>query len=72
MNYDADGAVGYGYIDPDETITLDEVYFVKGDRGRGGYESSKTEKNVIQLGKLTPVVYSEVCIDLNVLRSKQK
>ena len=64
-----DGSVGFGYIDPDETLKFDGCYFVEGIRNPSGYAHG--EKSM-QLGKVDPVAVSEVLSDLSTLAAKAK
>ncbi len=64
------GTVAMGYIDPNESLTLGAVIFCKGMRSPSGY--GWEQKDVINLGKVSPIVISEVLADLNVLASKAK
>ncbi|MCA9060587.1 MAG: DUF4132 domain-containing protein [Planctomycetaceae bacterium] len=65
-----DGAVGMGYIDPDEMLKTDSIYFCAGMRAPSvyGWGSEKT----LKLGEVPAVVISEVIADLQVLKSKAK
>jgi hypothetical protein len=64
-----DGGVGYGFIDPNESLTMESCYFVPGNRGPSGY--SHKEKKV-KLGDVDPVSVSEVLTDLTSLAAKGK
>lgn len=68
INYD--GSVGMGYIDPNEILTLTNVFFCAGMREPSGYDWNSGTK--LPLGSVSPVVLSEVISDLNVLKSKAK
>jgi predicted DNA-binding WGR domain protein len=64
-----EGNVGFGYIDPNETVKIDTCYFVKGMRGPSGY-AQKEQK--VTLGDVDPVAVSEVLTDLSALAAKGK
>ena len=59
VNYD--GAVGFGYIDPNSTLTVGKCYFVTGARGKA-----------MELGKVDSVALSEVQSDQSALAAKAK
>ena len=59
-----DGTVAFGYIDPNETLTLGSCSFVAGGANR---RSAK-----VALGKVDPVAISEVLSDLSALAAKAK
>lgn len=67
-----DGTVGMGYIDPDEMLTLEEIYFIPGMRQPSGYgwEDKKAKKSKLQA--VNSIVISEVLADMQVLKSKAK
>jgi hypothetical protein len=65
-----EGTVGMGYIDPNEVLTVSGCHFVPGMRKPSGYGWDSKKK--LKLGKVPPVVMSEVLADLQVLRSKSK
>jgi predicted DNA-binding WGR domain protein len=62
-----EGNVGFGYIDPNETLKITTCYFVKGIRPPSGY--MEKEKHV-PLKDIDPVAISEVLTDLSALASK--
>jgi hypothetical protein len=68
---DYDGVVGMGYIDPNETLTLQSINFCSGMRNPSGYGWDKQDK-MLTLGEVPPIVVSEVIADLHVLKSKSK
>jgi hypothetical protein len=65
-----DGAVGMGFIDPNESLVVKSVHFCKGMRSPSGYGWDL--KNALKLHQVPPIVISEVLADLNVLASKAK
>lgn len=65
-----DGTVGMGYIDPNETLTLENCCFVTGMRKPSGYGWKK--EKLKKLGDVSPVVLSEVLADLHLLKTKGK
>lgn len=65
-----EGSVAMGYIQPDESLTVQSVQFCKGMRAPSGY--GWDVKNTLKLGKVPPIVISEVLADLHVLKSKAK
>ncbi|MCI0702460.1 MAG: WGR and DUF4132 domain-containing protein [Planctomycetia bacterium] len=67
VNYE--GSVGFGYIDPNETITFENCYFVDHIRGPATY--AYNEKRT-ELGQVDPVALSEVINDLSTLAAKAK
>ncbi|MBA4182177.1 MAG: MolR family transcriptional regulator, partial [Anaerolinea sp.] len=70
-----EGNVGMGWISPDELLTLTSVYFVEGMRapsGYGGWQVGGGKDAPLPLGKVPPIVISEVLADLQVLKSKAK
>jgi hypothetical protein len=64
-----EGNVGFGYIDPNETVKFETCYFVEGIRKPSGYASN--EKS-IKIGEVDPVAVSEVLTDLSALAAKGK
>ena len=70
INYE--GTVGMGYIDPNEELTLEPTFFCKGMRDPGGYGWEDRDRPRLMLGKVNPIVISEVLADLQVLKSKAK
>jgi len=66
-----EGVAAMGYIDPDETLEILEVYFCSGLREPSGYADDQGEKKMT-LKDVSPVVVSEVIADLQFLRSKIK
>jgi hypothetical protein len=68
VNYE--GAVAMGYIDPNELLTLETVYFCPGLRAPSGYGWDAEKK--VPLGKVSPIVVSETLADMQVLRTKAK
>ncbi|MEW4564783.1 DUF4132 domain-containing protein [Bremerella sp. JC770] len=68
MHYD--GIVGMGYIDPEEVLTTSSIYFCQGMRKPSGYGWNSEKK--LKLGKVPPIVISEVIADFQVLKSKVK
>jgi hypothetical protein len=68
VNYE--GTVGMGYIDPNEELSLEDVYFVPGMRMPSGYGSGKETK--IKLGNVDEIVISEVLADFELIKSKAK
>jgi hypothetical protein len=68
VNYE--GTVGMGYIDPNETLTIQHVQFVQGMRPPSGYGWNKDK--VLKLRDVPPVVMSEVIADLTGLAAKGK
>ncbi len=67
-----EGCVAMGYIDPDEKLTLTGAIFVKGMREPSGYGWGHKKDEVLPLGKVDPIVISEVLRDLEVLEAKAK
>ncbi len=65
-----DGTVGMGYIDPNELLTLQSVYFCPGRRASSGYGWGSEKK--LPLREISPVVISEVLSHMQVLKSKAK
>ena len=65
-----DGIVGMGYIDPDEMLKTESIYFCQGMRSPTGYGGINEER--LLLKNVPPIVISEVMADLNVLQSKVK
>ncbi len=63
-----EGTVGMGYIDPNEYLTLDRCYFVRGNRPPSGYE----QEAGIPLNEVDPIVISEVLNDLQQIAGKGK
>ena len=61
---DYDGSVGFGYIDPNETIKFGSCYFVAG--------ASRWGAKKLELGTVDPVAVSEVLSDLGALAAKAK
>jgi hypothetical protein len=64
-----DGNIGFGYIDPNETLSFERCYFVAGIRGPSGFER---RESALELGKVDPVAVSEVLSDLSALAAKAK
>ena len=67
-----DGTVGMGYIDPEEMLTLEDVYFIPGMRQPSGYGWEEKNVKKAKLGTVNPIVISEVLADMQVLKSKAK
>ncbi|MCA9067939.1 MAG: DUF4132 domain-containing protein, partial [Planctomycetaceae bacterium] len=67
-----DGTVAMGYIDPDEMLTLEQIYFVPGMRQPSGYGWDDKHAKKSKLGTVNPIVISEVLADMQVLKSKAK
>lgn len=67
-----DGNVGMGYIDPDEILTLEEIYFVPGMRSPSGYGWEEKGVKKCKLGSVNAIVISEVQADMQVLKTKAK
>lgn len=69
-----EGVVGMAYIDPNELLTLNDVYFCSGLRAPSGFGwSPGGGKDVrLKLKDVPPIVLSEVLADLQVLKSKAK
>jgi predicted DNA-binding WGR domain protein len=65
-----EGTVGMGYISPDEELKVTRCYFTDGMRAPSGYGWGMEKR--LKLGKVPPVVISEVLADLLVLKSKSK
>ena len=65
-----EGTVGMGYIDPNELLTLQSVVFCSGMRPPSGYGWDQEKK--LKLGKVPPIVISEVLADMQVLKGKAK
>jgi hypothetical protein len=65
-----EGSVGMGYIDPNEMLTLESVVFCAGMRPPSGYGWDQGKK--LKLGKVPPIVISEVLADMQVLKGKAK
>jgi hypothetical protein len=65
-----EGTVGMGYIDPNEMLTVQGVYFCPGMRAPSGYGWNSEKK--LPLGEIAPVVMSEVLSHMHVLKSKAK
>ncbi|SFH92653.1 DUF4132 domain-containing protein [Planctomicrobium piriforme] len=70
------GTVGMGYIDPNENLQIEGIYFCSGLRppsGYGGWHYGSNSKDArIKLKDVPPVVISEVIADMQVLKSKAK
>ncbi len=64
-----EGAVGMGFIDPDESLTTTDIVFIEGMRAPSGYGSNK-KGNMIPLKHVDPLVISEVIKDLNQMAAK--
>jgi hypothetical protein len=62
-----DGNVGMNYIDPGEALTLGPCWFEPGLRAPSGFEPAG---GGLPLGKIDPVVLSEVLSDLSALAAK--
>lgn len=67
-----EGTVGMGYIDPNEMLTLDEIYFIPGMRQPSGYGWEDKNSKKSKLGSVNPIVISEVLADMQVLKTKAK
>ncbi|HEY5450813.1 MAG TPA: hypothetical protein VIQ54_18795, partial [Polyangia bacterium] len=68
VNYD--GGVCYGYIQPDDMLTVTGCCFIRGMRVPSGFGHGLDDK--IKLGDVDPIVISETLLDLSVLASKAK
>ena len=68
VNYD--GNVSYGYIQPDDMLTITGCCFVKGMRAPSGFGYGLEKK--IKLADVDPIVISETLLDLSVLAAKVK
>jgi hypothetical protein len=66
VNYD--GMVSYGFIEPDEKLTVTGCCFVKGMRAPSGFGNGLNKK--VKLANVDPLVISETLHDLNILASK--
>lgn len=66
VNYE--GTVAMGYIDPNETLIVQDVIFVAGMRAPSGYGEDLNK--ALQLSDVSPVVLSEVMADLTALSVK--
>lgn len=66
-----DGTVGMGYIDPNENLTLVDVFFVPGLHNRTDF-NWMGNKNSIPLSQVSEIVISEVIADMALLKSKAK
>jgi predicted DNA-binding WGR domain protein len=66
VNYE--GTVAMGYIDPNETLILQDVIFVPGMRAPSGYGEDLNK--ALKLSDVSPVVLSEVMADLTALSVK--
>lgn len=64
-----EGSVGMGYIDPNELLTLEEIWFVRGMRAPSCWEKPK---DPLPLAAVDPIVVSEVLADLQQLAAKAK
>ena len=64
-----DGMVGFGYIQPDESLSFERCYFVVGLRKPSGYVRQEA---MLPLGEVDPIAVSEVLSDLSTLASKAK
>jgi hypothetical protein len=67
-----EGCVGMGYIDPNELLTLAQIYFISGMRDPSGYGWEDKNATKCKLGSVNPIVISEVLADMQVLKSKAK
>ncbi|WP_028973682.1 WGR and DUF4132 domain-containing protein [Spirochaeta cellobiosiphila] len=66
-----DGAVGMGYIEAEEKVNFNYIYFVKGQREPDGYyESDKKKKDLLSLNEVPPMIISEVISDISLLTLK--
>lgn len=68
-NVTYEGTVGYGYIDPNETLKFEVCYFTADD---GGRKTWRHNEKGMKLGDVDPVVISEVIKDLSELAAKAK
>jgi predicted DNA-binding WGR domain protein len=68
VNYE--GGVSYGYIQPDDMLTITGCCFVSGLRAPSGFGHGLDQK--IKLGDVDPIVISETLHDLAMLASKAK
>lgn len=66
-----DGTVGMGYIDPNEMLKLENVYFVPGLHTKTDFHWMG-KKVCIPLSKVSGIVISEVIADMALLKSKAK
>jgi Domain of unknown function (DUF4132) len=70
------GSVGMGYIDPNELLEIEGVYFCSGMRPPSGYGGwhygTNSQDTRLPLKDVSPIVISEVLADLQVLKSKAK
>ncbi|MEQ1829395.1 MAG: DUF4132 domain-containing protein [Pirellula sp.] len=66
-----EGTVGMGYIDPNETLTLENVFFVPELHGRTDF-NWMGKKKCIPLSQVSDIVLSEVIADMALLKSKAK
>ena len=66
VNYE--GTVAMGYIDPNETLIIQDVVFVAGMRAPSGYGEDLNK--ALKLSDVSPVVLSEVMADLTALSVK--
>jgi hypothetical protein len=64
-----DGSVGFGFIDPNESLKISTCYFVSGIRSPTGYAH---KEQTMLLRDLDPVAISEVLTDLSALAAKGK
>ncbi len=65
-----EGVAAMGHIDPNATLTINSVRFVSGMRTPSDFRWDKKHK--LALGRVPPVVVSEVLADLQTLKSKSK
>ena len=61
-----------GYIDPNELLTLQEIYFIPGMRNPSGYGWEEKKAKKCKIGTVHSIVISEVLADMQVLKSKAK
>ncbi len=67
------GNVCMGYIEDDEDLTIEGVYFFKGNRDPDGYfDYEREKKHLVRLNGVSPIIISEVINDLTVLSAKSK
>jgi hypothetical protein len=59
-----DGAVGFGYIDPGSTLTIDSCYFI------AGLTNYAWNAKKLELGTVDAVAVSEVLSELGALAAK--
>ncbi len=64
-----DGTVSMGYIDVDEILILETACFMRGRRAPS-WDVGVEQRDRLTLGKVSPIVISEIIADLEVLQSK--